>query len=43
MKQGLDQEWVELILMAKEMGLTIDEIRDFLRLSMPASRGRIAI
>ena len=27
----LDIEWIELIKMAKEIGLTLDEIRDFLR------------
>ncbi|WP_309121681.1 anti-repressor SinI family protein [Paenibacillus sp.] len=26
----LDAEWLELILMAKRMGLTIEEIREFL-------------
>lgn len=26
----LDPEWLELILMAKELGLSLDEISDFL-------------
>ncbi|RST70315.1 DNA-binding anti-repressor SinI [Siminovitchia acidinfaciens] len=30
MKVALDQEWVELIMLAKYLGLTQDEIRDFL-------------
>lgn len=30
MKVALDEEWVELIMLAKYLGLTKDEIRDFL-------------
>ncbi|MFC3884802.1 anti-repressor SinI family protein [Bacillus songklensis] len=26
----LDEEWIELIQMAREMGITIEEIREFL-------------
>ncbi len=33
-EESLDQEWVELILSAKQLGLTQNEIRDFLRNSM---------
>jgi DNA-binding transcriptional MerR regulator len=29
--EKLDQEWVSLILAAREMGITIDEIRKFLK------------
>lgn len=29
MKVALDQEWVRLIVLAKHMGLTPEEIRDF--------------
>jgi DNA-binding transcriptional MerR regulator len=32
--EKLDKEWVELILQAKEMGLTIAEIQAFLRSEM---------
>jgi DNA-binding transcriptional MerR regulator len=28
---AIDQEWVELIATAKQQGLTIEEIRDFLQ------------
>ncbi|WHY81503.1 anti-repressor SinI family protein [Siminovitchia fortis] len=28
---ALDQEWVELIMLAKHMGLTLEEVREFLR------------
>ncbi|MFD2212477.1 anti-repressor SinI family protein [Metabacillus endolithicus] len=31
-KEELDQEWVELISKAREMGLSTEEIRDFLKL-----------
>nr|MBA5584394.1 DNA-binding anti-repressor SinI [Anaerobacillus isosaccharinicus]QOY38507.1 anti-repressor SinI family protein [Anaerobacillus isosaccharinicus] len=31
MKEMLDQEWIELMLCAKQMGLTIVEIELFLR------------
>lgn len=31
MKEMLDQEWIELMLCAKQMGLTIVEIQLFLR------------
>ncbi|HBZ08877.1 MAG TPA: hypothetical protein DEO65_03195 [Bacillus bacterium] len=27
---ALDQEWVELIMLAKQMGLTMEEVREFL-------------
>lgn len=44
MSQALDQEWVELILLAKEMGLTIEEVRDFLQASEQSlESGKIAI
>ncbi len=33
MDQVLDQEWLELLMMAKELGLTTEEIRDFLQSS----------
>lgn len=29
-EQALDPEWVELILLAKQLGFTIEEIREFL-------------
>lgn len=29
-KQELDQEWIELIKEAKNLGLSLEEIRDFL-------------
>ena len=31
MNSKVDQEWVELLLYAKKMGLTIAEVRQFLR------------
>ncbi|MCA1319642.1 anti-repressor SinI family protein [Bacillus tianshenii] len=31
MNNELDQEWVELIAQAREYGLSVDEIRDFLQ------------
>ena len=31
MQLELDQEWVNLILKAKQLGLTIEEIREFLQ------------
>ncbi|MRH44596.1 DNA-binding anti-repressor SinI [Aquibacillus halophilus] len=27
----LDEEWISLILVAKEMGITIDDVREFLK------------
>jgi DNA-binding transcriptional MerR regulator len=27
--QGLDEEWLQLILKAKSLGLTVDEVRSF--------------
>ncbi|RID87278.1 DNA-binding anti-repressor SinI [Peribacillus asahii] len=30
MENGLDKEWAELILYARDLGITIDEIREFL-------------
>ncbi|GKU85088.1 anti-repressor SinI family protein [Niallia sp. NCCP-28] len=30
-KEHLDQEWIELLLVAREIGLSIEEIRDFLQ------------
>ncbi|MFD1705178.1 anti-repressor SinI family protein [Siminovitchia sediminis] len=30
MKAALDKEWVELIMLAKQLGLTKEEIREFL-------------
>ncbi len=40
MKVALDQEWVELITLAKQMGLTLEEIREFFisQQKAPASR-----
>ncbi|MGE6720713.1 anti-repressor SinI family protein [Peribacillus frigoritolerans] len=32
-EKGLDKEWVELILYARELGISIDEIREFLNRS----------
>ena len=32
-EEGVDKEWVELILTAKKMGITSDEIRNFLKQS----------
>ncbi|PKG23740.1 anti-repressor SinI family protein [Niallia nealsonii] len=29
--EHLDQEWIELLLVAREIGLSIKEIRDFLQ------------
>ncbi|GGH78518.1 DNA-binding transcriptional MerR regulator [Pullulanibacillus pueri] len=37
----LDAEWVDLILDAKELGLTIDEIRTFLTFRSPHTLKRI--
>ncbi|MFK2825964.1 anti-repressor SinI family protein [Bacillus sp. B190/17] len=33
-KNGLDKEWVELILHARDLGITVDEIREFLSQSL---------
>ncbi|MDF1510301.1 anti-repressor SinI family protein [Robertmurraya sp. DFI.2.37] len=30
MPNKIDEEWLKLILQAKRLGLTIDEVRDFL-------------
>ena len=30
-EKTMDKEWVEMILLAREMGLSIDEIRDFFK------------
>ncbi len=30
-EDGLDKEWIELILQAFQIGVSIDEIRDFLK------------
>lgn len=35
MKSELDQEWIDLILTAKEAGLTIDDVRVFLNSKHP--------
>ncbi|MED3909795.1 DNA-binding anti-repressor SinI [Peribacillus simplex] len=32
-EKGLDKEWAELILYARELGISIDEIREFLNRS----------
>ncbi|WP_315362305.1 anti-repressor SinI family protein [Cytobacillus firmus] len=38
----IDKEWVELILTAKQLGLTIEEIQDFIKQSKSGSnKGRI--
>jgi hypothetical protein len=34
----LDQEWQLLLLTAREMGLTLEEIRDFLQQAAPGPR-----
>lgn len=31
MKKCLDSEWIELIQKAKELGITIEEIKEFLK------------
>lgn len=31
-EKALDQEWIELIFLAKMMGITIEEIRSFFRI-----------
>lgn len=33
-QSDLDREWVELIIQAKEIGLNVEEIREFLQLSV---------
>ncbi|MDR4949063.1 anti-repressor SinI family protein [Neobacillus cucumis] len=33
-EKELDQEWLALIAEAKQLGLTINEIRDFLKISV---------
>jgi DNA-binding transcriptional MerR regulator len=38
----IDKEWVELILTAKQLGLTIEEIQDFIKQSKTGSnKGKI--
>ncbi|MCM3767719.1 anti-repressor SinI family protein [Neobacillus niacini] len=32
-KEELDQDWLELMLEARDLGISIDEIRDFLQQS----------
>ena len=38
----LDSEWLELILMAKQIGLTIEEIREFLRAQAEQTSKKLA-
>ncbi|MBL3644015.1 anti-repressor SinI family protein [Bacillus sp. RHFB] len=35
-EKDLDKEWVELILYARELGISIDEIREFINRSQPS-------
>nr|WP_102273490.1 anti-repressor SinI family protein [Cytobacillus massiliigabonensis] len=37
MKYLLDQEWVKLILEAKRLGLSVEEVRDFLLRNLKAT------
>ncbi|QIZ10449.1 DNA-binding anti-repressor SinI [Priestia megaterium] len=32
-EKELDKEWVDLILKARNLGISVDEIRDFLKVS----------
>lgn len=36
--EQLDQEWIALILSAKEIGIPISEIRDFLQRNLQSNR-----
>lgn len=40
--QDIDPEWLELILAAKRLGLTVEEIRDFLMNAAVHSQERAA-
>ena len=33
-EKGLDKEWTEMILQARDLGISIDEIREFLNQSI---------
>ncbi|WP_350300615.1 anti-repressor SinI family protein [Peribacillus frigoritolerans] len=35
-EKDLDKDWVELILYARELGISIDEIREFINRSQPS-------